>query len=129
MRRTSHRRRRSALAGGRNASQEGNAWSQHGCDQQGAAVRDHDGHHYRLKITDINRTNDSIRKSANFHLDSKEVSGKYKVDIQYQKGKKQTVAVVQVTSAHQTPTCNPVCPAVSRTATPTSLADMPIRAV
>jgi len=51
-----------------------------------------------LKITDINRTKDSIRKSANFHLDSKEVSGKYKVEIQYQKGTKQTVAVVQVAS-------------------------------
>jgi hypothetical protein len=49
-----------------------------------------------LKVSDISRTKDSIVKSANFHLDSKEIDGNYKVEIQYQKGTKQTVAVVQV---------------------------------
>jgi hypothetical protein len=49
-----------------------------------------------LKVSDISRTKDSIKKSDNFHLDSKELDGKFKVEIQYQSGKKQTVAVVQV---------------------------------
>jgi hypothetical protein len=50
-----------------------------------------------LKVSDISRTKDSIVKSANFHLDSKEIDDNFKVEIQYQKGTKQTVAVVQVT--------------------------------
>ena len=50
-----------------------------------------------LKVSDISRTHDSIVKSANFHLDSKEIDGNFKVEIQFQKAKKQTVAVVQVT--------------------------------
>jgi hypothetical protein len=49
-----------------------------------------------LKMSDISRTKDSILKSPNFHLDSKELDGKFKVEIQYQKGSKQTVAVAQV---------------------------------
>ena len=50
-----------------------------------------------LKVSDVSRTKDSISKSANFHLDSKELEdGVFKVEIQYQKGTKQTVAVVQV---------------------------------
>jgi hypothetical protein len=50
-----------------------------------------------LKVADVSRTKDSVRKSANFHLDSKELEdGVYKVEIQFQKAKKQTVAVVQV---------------------------------
>jgi hypothetical protein len=49
-----------------------------------------------LKVTDISRTKDSVLKSPNFHLDSKEINGNFKVEIQFQKGKKQTVAVVQV---------------------------------
>jgi len=51
-----------------------------------------------LRITDINRTKDSIRNRPTSTFDSKEVSGKYKVEIQYQEGKKQTFAVVQVIS-------------------------------
>ena len=51
-----------------------------------------------LKVSDISRTKDSIKKSANFHLDSKEIDDVFKVEIQYQKGKKQTVAVVQVSA-------------------------------
>jgi hypothetical protein len=49
-----------------------------------------------LKVTDVSRTKDSIVKSANFHLDSKLLNGQYKVEIQYLKGSKQTVAVVQM---------------------------------
>lgn len=49
-----------------------------------------------LTVSDISRTKDSIRKSANFHLDSKAIDGIFKVEIQYQKGSKQTVSVVQV---------------------------------
>jgi hypothetical protein len=50
-----------------------------------------------LKVSDISRTKDSIVKSANFHLDSKEIDGNFNVEIQYQKGSKQTVAVVPLT--------------------------------
>jgi len=49
-----------------------------------------------VTLAKVSRTADSIIKSANFHLDSKELDGVFKVEIQYQKGKKQTVAVVQV---------------------------------
>ncbi|TKI69185.1 hypothetical protein FC756_09455 [Lysinibacillus mangiferihumi] len=48
-------------------------------------------------INDIRRTADSIYTSDNFHLDSKEINnGSYKVEIQYKKGTKQTVSVIEV---------------------------------
>lgn len=48
-------------------------------------------------INDIRRTADSIYTSANFHLDSKELTkGNFKVEIQYRTGKKQTVSVIEV---------------------------------
>jgi hypothetical protein len=51
----------------------------------------------KVKLTDISRTANSIKTSANFHLDAVELSdGTFKVEIQYKKGAKQTVAVAQV---------------------------------
>jgi hypothetical protein len=47
-------------------------------------------------IDDVKRTADSIVVSDNFHLDSKLVNNQWKVEIQYRKGTKGTVAVVLV---------------------------------
>ncbi len=47
-------------------------------------------------INDVMRTADSIKTSDNFHLDSRELDGNFKVEIQYRRGNKGTVAVVLV---------------------------------
>lgn len=49
-----------------------------------------------LTVNEISRTKDSIRKSDHFHLDSREIDSLFKVEIQYQRMSKKTVAVVQV---------------------------------
>jgi hypothetical protein len=51
----------------------------------------------KVKVADISRTANSIKTSQNFHLDAVKLSdGAFKVEIQYKKGTKQTVAVAQV---------------------------------
>lgn len=52
-------------------------------------------------IADIKRTHDSIAISDNFHLDARQMStgqynGQYKVDVQYRKGTKGTVAQIML---------------------------------
>jgi hypothetical protein len=52
-------------------------------------------------IADLKRNHDSIATSDNFHLDAKQMTsgqfnGQYKVDVQYRKGTKGTVAQIML---------------------------------
>lgn len=52
-------------------------------------------------IADLKRTHDSIATSDNFHLDARQMSsgdfnGRYKVDVQFKKGTKGTVAEIML---------------------------------
>ena len=47
-------------------------------------------------FSDVMRTSNSIKTSANFHLDSRKIDGDYKVEIQWRSGGKQTVALALV---------------------------------
>ena len=46
--------------------------------------------------TKLMRTKNDLFSSDNFHLDAKEIKGKYKVEIQFKKGTKQTVSVIML---------------------------------
>ena len=46
--------------------------------------------------SDVMRTANSIKTSANFHLDSRKLNGDYKVEIQWRSGGKETVALALV---------------------------------
>lgn len=46
--------------------------------------------------SDIMRDSNSIKTSTNFHLDAKKIESNFKVEIQFKKGKKQTVALALV---------------------------------
>ena len=47
-------------------------------------------------INDLKRTADSIAISDNFHLDSRDLNGNFKVDVQYRRGTKETVAQIML---------------------------------
>ncbi len=53
------------------------------------------------QVGDVMRTQNSIYVSPNFHLDAVQLGQNYKVEIQYKKGTKQTVAVITLAQTAQ----------------------------
>lgn len=53
------------------------------------------------QVGDVMRTQNSIYVSPNFHLDAVQLGQNYKVEIQYKKGTKLTVAVISLAQTAQ----------------------------